>query len=63
MTCRQPYLDENEIFGLLYNPDKNEDLNDESGDKFDYSGQMSSKHEEDAVVENCEDDVDFIKRY
>ena len=54
MACRRPYLNEDEIFRLLYDTDENKDLNDKS------NYQMSSEDEEDAVEEDCEDDVDSI---
>ena len=62
MAFRQPYLDEDEIFWLLYDTDKNKELNDENSDKFDENDQMSSEDEKDAIEEDCEDDVDSIYR-
>ena len=60
MAFRRSYLDEDEIFWLLYDTDKNVELNDESNDRFDENDQMSSEDEKDAIEDDCEDDVDSI---
>ena len=60
MAGRQPHLDEDEVYRLLYDIDENEDLNDESWDRLDDNDQISSKDEEDVVEEDCEDDVDSV---
>ena len=60
MACRQPHLDEDEIYWLLYDIDDNEDLNDESCDRLDDNDQISSEDEEDVVEEDCEDGVDSV---
>ena len=44
----------------MYDTNENDDLNDESGDKFDGNDQMSSENEEDTVEQDCEDNVDSI---
>ena len=49
MMCRRSYLDEDEIFWLLYDTNGNEDFNDETNDKFDDNNHMSSENEKDMV--------------
>ena len=60
MACRQPHLDEDEVYRLLYDTDDNEDLNDKSCDRLDDNDQISSEDEEDVVEENCKDGVDSV---
>ena len=50
-------MEKDNIFWLLYDSNKNEDLNNESS-KFNDNDQISSKDEEDEVEEDCEDDVE-----
>ena len=60
MACRQPHLEKDEVYRLLFDIDDNEDLNDESCDRLDDNDQISSEDEEDVVEEDCEDDVDSV---
>ena len=59
MACRQPHLDEDEVYQLLQDIDDNEDLNDESCDRLDDNDQISSEDEEDVAEKDCEDVYDI----
>ena len=59
MACRQPHLDQDEVYRLLYDINDNEGLN-ESCDRLDDNDQISSEDEEDVVEEDYEDDVDSV---